>query len=256
MLFGSMTMGIGGVLTFLLVKRRKGLDLSIFRRWEVWAGSLFATSLIACQYIGLTLSPASVGGLIVGGNVIFVAPLSALIFHEKIGWRRALGVAIGLLGLVTITTGWDLSFLESSAFTGDLLLLMASFSIAANYPLTKLAVRNMGNDEWVMSIHLLSALCLLLISPLGGGRGDLGTMSVPALFYVGMLCTAVPTLLWAKGLRSLSLTTSATVLLSESAFAVLLGVLLLNEPLSAMTLLGASLVFLAIFSVSRSLAHG
>lgn len=256
LLFGSMTMGIGGVLTFLLVKRRKGLDLSIFRRWEVWAGSLFATSLIACQYIGLTLSPASVGGLIVGGNVIFVAPLSALIFHEKIGWRRALGVAIGLLGLVTITTGWDLSFLESSAFTGDLLLLMASFSIAANYPLTKLAVRNMGNDEWVMSIHLLSALCLLLISPLGGGRGDLGTMSVPALFYVGMLCTAVPTLLWAKGLRSLSLTTSATVLLSESAFAVLLGVLLLNEPLSAMTLLGASLVFLAIFSVSRSLAHG
>lgn len=72
-------------------------------------------------------------------------------------------------------------------------------------------------------------------------------MSVPALLYVGLMCTSVPTILWATGLRSLSLTTSATVLLSESAFAVILGALVMNEPLGSLTLVGAALVFAAIF---------
>lgn len=255
LLFGAATMGIGGILALLLVHRRKRLDLSIFKRWEVWAGTLFATAMIACQYIGLTLSTASIGGLIVGSNVIFVAPLSAIIFREVIGRKQALGVAVGLLGLITITTGWDLSSLGSSVFWGYLLLLIASFSIAANYPITKFAVKVMGNDEWVMSFHLLSAFFLLILSFFIGGTGEIGFLSIPAVLFVGLFCTSVPTLLWAIGLGSLSMTTSATVLLSESAFAVLLGVVLLSEPLDSMTVLGAALVFLAIFTVSRTVTH-
>ena len=154
---------------------------------------------------------------------------------------------IGLLGLFTITTNWDLSSLGSSQFTGYLLLLGASFSIASSYPLTKLAVRHMDNVEWVMSFHLLTVAPLAALMLITGGPGDLHSMSVPALLYVGLLCTSVPTILWATGLRSLSLTTSATVLLSESAFAVILGALVMNEPLGSLTLVGAALVFAAIF---------
>ncbi len=250
-LFGALTMSIGGTLALLIVRRRKRVDWTIFRRWEVWAGMVAATSMIACQYVGLTLASASVGGLIVGSNVIFVAPLSALFFGEIIGWRRALGVAVGLFGLFTITTGWDLTTIGSSAFLGDVLLLAASFSIAVTYPLTKVATKHMEYDEWVMSFHLLSAVPLLLLMFLGGGPGDASSMSIPALLYVGLLCTSVPTMLWAIGLRSLSLTTSATVLLSESVFAVLLGALVLSEPLGPITILGAALVFAAIFLAAR-----
>lgn len=251
-LFGALTMGIGGLLALALVRRRKRIDLTIFKRWEVWAGMVATTCLIAFQYVGLTMAPASVGGLIVGSNVIFVVPLSALLFGEVIGPRRAIGVIIGLFGLFTLTTNWDLSSLSSSEFAGYLLLLGASFSIAASYPLTKLAVRHMDNVEWVMSFHLLSTLPLLALMFLTGGPGDVASMSVPALLYVGLLCTSVPTILWAMGLGSLSLTTSATVLLSESAFAVLLGAVVRNEPLGELTLLGAALMFIAIFMVVRA----
>jgi drug/metabolite transporter (DMT)-like permease len=246
LLFGALTMSIGGLLALLIVRRR-GLDLRIFRRWEVYAGTLAAVGLISFQYVGLTLSPASVGGLIVGSNVIFVAPLSALLFREAIGRWQALGVLLGLLGLITITTNWDLEVIGSSAFIGNLLLLGASFCIAASYPLTRLAVRHMGNYEWVMSFHLLSGPVLAVLMLLTGGPGDPSTMSLPAMLYVGLLCTSVPTILWAMGLSSLSMTTSATVLMSESVFAVLLGAILLSEPLSPMTWFGAALVFAAIF---------
>ena len=248
-LFGALTMFVGGLLALIIVRRRKPLDLSIFKRWEVWAGMIAATSMIACQYTGLTLSTASVGGLIVGSNVIFVAPLSAIIFGEVIGWRRSIGVAIGLFGLFTVTTGWDLSSIDSSALLGNILLLGASFSIASTYPLTKLATCRMDNDEWVMSFHLLSAAPLLALALLAD-PGDPASMSFPALLYVGLLCTSVPTLLWAIGLRSLSLTTSATVLLSESVFAVVLGAIVLSEPLSPITIFGAVLVFGAIIMAS------
>ncbi len=251
-LFGALTMGIGGTFALLLAFRRGGLDLNIFRRWEVWAGTASATCLIAFQYVGLTLAPASVGGLIVGGNVIFVAPLSALIFREVIGRRRAIGVMVGLFGLFTLTTQWDLSTLNSSEFFGYILLLGASLSIAASYPITKLAVRHMDNYEWVMSFHLLSAVALAALMLLTGGPGETSSMSLPSIIYVGLLCTSVPTILWAIGLGSLSLTTSATVLLSESAFAVLLGAVVRNEPLGPLTLLGAGLMFVAIFMVVRT----
>ncbi|MDW5562517.1 MAG: DMT family transporter [Methanomassiliicoccus sp.] len=251
-LFGALTMGIGGILALLIARRRGRIDPSIFRHWEVWAGMLSTTCLIAFQYVGLTLSPASIGGLIVGSNVIFVAPLSALIFGEIISRRQVLGVMVGLLGLFTLTTNWDLSTLSSSVFVGDLLLLGASFSIASSYPLTKLAVRHMNNVEWVMSFHLLSVLPLVALMVISGGPGDPTSMSVPAVLYVGLLCTSVPTILWATGLRSLSMTTSATVLLSESAFAVLLGALVMNEPLGPVTLVGAGMVFTAIFLVVRT----
>ncbi|MBI0584244.1 MAG: DMT family transporter [Methanomassiliicoccus sp.] len=245
--FGALTMGIGGLVAVFIVSRRKRLDLRPFRRWEVWAGTLATTALISLQYIGLTLAPASVGGLIVGSNVIFVAPLSAIIFGEIIGWKRALGVAVGLVGIFTITTNWNIDSISSSQFTGYILLLGASLSIAASYPLTKLAVRYMDNDEWVMAFHLTSAVALMVLMLLTGGPGDTASASVPAVLFVGLLCTSVPTILWAVGLRSLSMTTSATILMSESVFAVILGTVVRNESMSALTMLGAILVFVAIF---------
>lgn len=250
--FGAMTMGIGGLLALFLVSRRQKVNWSIFRTPIVWAGMVAATAMIACQYIGLTLSSASVGGLIVGSNVIFVAPLSALLFKEVIGWKGVVGVILGLFGLFTITTGWDLSTLTTGAFAGYVLLLGASFSIAATYPLTKVATRHMGYGEWVMSFHLLASMALLGLAFLSGGIGAPSDMSFPALLYVGLLCTSVPTMLWAKGLQSISLTTSATVLLSESAFAVILGAVVLGEPLGPVTLIGAAMVFTAIFLAAIS----
>jgi drug/metabolite transporter (DMT)-like permease len=60
----------------------------------------------------------------------------------------------------------------------------------------------------------------------------------------------VPTLLWVGALRSISIVTSSTIILSESAFAVLLSILILHEPLDVFIVLGAALVFAAIYLVT------
>jgi len=248
--FGAMTSAIGGLIALIYSLRRGRFSISAFRHWEVWASAISSTALVSLQYVGLTMSPASIGGLIVGSNMIFVTPISALIFKERLGTSRALGVVIGLLGVFTISTGWDASSLSSSNMIGNLMLMGASLCIAISYPMNRLATRKMCFEEWVTGFHLLIPLFLLPMALVNGNIGNASDETLSAILFVGMLCTSVPTLLWAKGLQSLTFVTSATILMSESVFAVLLAVLILGESLTIFTASGAIMVFAAIFLVS------
>lgn len=250
LLFGTLTTGTGGILALTYLHFRRGVRWAIFRRWEIWAGGMTTVAMISLQYTGLTLTTASLGGLIVGSNIIFVAPLSALVFKEALGWKRATGVALGLLGLFTISTDWDLSTVTSGELLGNVLLLGASLAIALSYPLTRLATRNMSFDEWVTGFHLLAPLPLAALALLDGEGGSAAQTNALAVLFVGGLCTALPTMLWAKGLESITFVTSATILLSESAFAVFLGSVFLGEPITLFTIGGAVLIFTAIFLAS------
>jgi drug/metabolite transporter (DMT)-like permease len=58
-------------------------------------------------------------------------------------------------------------------------------------------------------------------------------------------------MLWVWGLRYIGMVTSSTIILSEATFAVILAVLILNEPINAFVILGAALTFVAIFLVIR-----
>jgi len=252
LLFGALTTAIGGLVALAYTRWKGLISWSTFRHWEVWAAAATTVAMIALQYTGLTMTTATAGGLIVGSNIIFVAPISALLFREALGWRRTLGVVLGLVGIFTLTTQWDLSTLGGGALIGDLMLLGASFAIAISYPLNRLATRKMCFEEWVAGFHLLAPLPLLLLALADGELGSAEQTSVLAVLFVGGLSTAVPTMLWAKGLESLTFVTSATILMSESVFAVVLGVLVLSEPLTPLIALGAVMVFAAIFLVSLS----
>ncbi|HHT75675.1 MAG TPA: DMT family transporter [Methanomassiliicoccaceae archaeon] len=248
--FGAMTTAIGGLVALTYMQWVGRFPLRTFLHWEVWAAAVSTAGLIAFQYIGLTMTTASVGGLIIGSNIIFVAPISAVVFKERLGWRRTMGVVIGLLGVFTISTGWDLSSLTSGEILGNVLLTGASLCIALSYPINRLATRKMGFEEWVTGFHLLAPLFLLPLAVMDGEIGTASWEAAPAVLFVGALCTSVPTLLWAKGLQSLTFVTSATILLSESVFAVILGLVILGEPMTALTIAGALMVFAAIFLAS------
>ena len=250
LLFGAMTSAIGGLVALAYVLPKGYISWRTFTRWEVWGGVGTTTAMISLQYTGLTMAPASIGGLIVGSNIIFVAPISALVFKERLGWRRALGIGLGLIGLTTITTNWNLSTLASGTLSGYIMLIGASLCIALTYPLIRVATRRMRFEEWVTGFHLLTPIPLLLLALADGDLGSTENTNALAILFVGVLCTSIPTMLWAKGLESLTFVTSATILLSESVFAVLLGLLLLGEQITGLTFAGVGMVFAAIFLAS------
>ncbi len=247
LILGALSVGLGGLLALAFVIYRGDFRWSIFLGWDVLGGVAVTAGLIALQNAGLYLSPASLGGLIVGSSIIFVAPISFLFFGEKLGRRKVLAVLLGLLGLITLTTGWDLSVLRSGTFLGYILLVGASLCIAFSYPITRIALRRLNPYQWAMSFHLLVPLPLLALAFLSNNTQISNVDQLPFVIYIGAFCTALPTMLWAKGLEKISFVTSATILMAESAFAMVLGILVLGEKLDGVDLIGALLVFTAIF---------
>jgi len=250
-LYSGLAIGIGALVMLAYTLVRGTFTLSIFKRWEAWAAPLVTFILLACQYTGLELTTASTGALIIGANVLIVAPLSVLIFRDRLGRMRLVGLAIGVLGLVVLTTRLDLSSLEGGQLLGDVLLMVATACIALTFILSKFALRHMTFDQWVLTIHLFTPLPLFAMYLLFGNGQGVDAAMVPLIVYAGALCTAIPTMMWVWGLPYIGMVASSTIILSEATFAVFLAVVLLGEPLTWAMVLGAALVFLAIYLVVK-----
>jgi drug/metabolite transporter (DMT)-like permease len=250
-LYSALAMSLGALVMIVFTLARGTFTLSIFKTWEAWAAPLVSFVLLACLYVGIELTTASTGALIIGANVLIVAPLSVLIFHDRLGRMRLLGLAIGMLGLVVLTTHLDLSSLEGGQLLGDLLLFGATTCIALTYILSKFALRHMTFDQWVLTIHLFTPIPLFAMYLLFGDGSGVESTMVPLILYAGLFCTAIPTLMWVWGLPHIGMVASSTIILSESTFAVFLAVVLLDEELTWEMLLGAALVFIAIYLVVK-----
>lgn len=251
-LLGAATMAVGSAVLLIYMVFRGMLDPAMLKRWEFWAGPIINTGVVAPSYVGLTMTTASAAGLIIGTNVVFVALFSRLLFGERLGRRRLLGLGIALLGLITLTTRWDLSVLDGSQMAGNLLVLLSAVCIGVSVVTSRIALRNLSAEQWSLSLHLLlppALLALYFLVPMDGG---LSSTNIPAALFIGLVCTTVPTVLWTSALRHISVVTSATVLMVESAFAVFLSWLFLGEVIDAYVLVGAAMIFVAILLMARS----
>ena len=251
-LLGAATMAVGSAVLLAYMLWKGMLDPAMLRRWEFWAGPIINTGVVAPSYVGLTMTTASAAGLIIGTNVVFVALFSRLLFGERLGRRRIIGLTIALLGLVTLTTRWDLSVLEGSQMIGNLLVLISAVCIGASVVTSRIALRNLTPEQWSLGLHLLlppALLALFFLVPMDGG---LSSVNLPAALFIGILCTTVPTVLWTSALKHISVVTSATILMVESAFAVFLSWIFLGEVIDAYVITGALMVFAAILLMARS----
>ncbi|HIH76690.1 MAG TPA: DMT family transporter [Methanomassiliicoccales archaeon] len=251
-LLGAATMAVGSAVLLAYMLWKGMLDPAMLRRWEFWAGPIINTGVVAPSYVGLTMTTASVAGLIIGTNVVFVALFSRLLFGERLGKRRLFGLAIALLGLITLTTRWDLSLLDGSRMTGNLLVLISAVCIGVSVVTSRIALRSLTPEQWSLSLHLMlppALLALYFLVPMDGG---LSTVNIPAALFIGIVCTTVPTVLWTSALKHISVVTSATILMVESAFAVFLSWIFLGEVIDVFVVTGAVMIFAAILLMARS----
>jgi drug/metabolite transporter (DMT)-like permease len=71
-----------------------------------------------------------------------------------------------------------------------------------------------------------------------------------AIIYTAVICWIVPYYLWLEGLKYISASTSTILLLSEILVATAISYVLLNETLTMISVVGASLIIIAIALVS------
>jgi drug/metabolite transporter (DMT)-like permease len=202
------------------------------------------------QYVGMVSVSASASSLFVNLSVVWVALLTPLVFRERLGLKKALGVMVSLLGVVFMTTNLDFVSLTQGALISDLLVIVAGILwavfIVYNKPLA-----NNNTVQVVMWLLIFTLLPLLPIAPFTARV----LVSLPldawlAILYTAILCWVVPYYLWLKALKHLSPVTSAIVLLTEIVVAVTISTLFLSEAFTLISGVGAIFVVIAILIVS------
>jgi len=202
------------------------------------------------QYVGMVYVSASASSLFVNLSVVWVALLTPLVFRERLGLKKALGVMVSLLGVVFMTTNLDFATLTQGEVVSDLLVIVAGILWAVFIVYNKPLVNN-NTIQVVTWLFMYTLLQLLPIAPLTAGvLASLPLDAWLAILYTAILCWVVPYYLWLKALKHLSPVTSAIVLLTEIVVAVTISTLFLGEVFTAISGVGAILIVVAILLVS------
>jgi drug/metabolite transporter (DMT)-like permease len=199
----------------------------------------------------MTMTSATNTVLLVDINVIFIAILAVFVLKERLNRWMVVGLLIGLVGVVVISTNGDLSAILSGSFEGNMLvfgagILWAFYVVLLTRELngTKLLASATGAVIIETAVFLIPIMLLLTKDY---GVESIGTM---AALYAGIFCTALAFVLYSIGLKQLGATMSSVILLIEIVFGILFAILLLGEVPTVATAVGGALILLSVIVIS------
>src|SRR5438132_10030998 len=248
--FARMALGASLGMTVLVVTRR--MNARLFRDPMVWLLGAVNAIGFDLQNEGILLTTASKTALVVNVNVVFIAILMVLFFHEAVRWQKVAGIALGVFGVVVLATRFDPSSLSGGAFLGDVLVFVAGL-VWAFYVVGAKKMVDRGAEYVALTAGILATTALLAAIPLffvgwsfpRNGGGWLG------IAYLGLVPTFTPLMLYVASMRTISPTVSGLLILLEVVVAAILSFVLLQDALSVYTVAGGALNLLGAIVVTR-----
>ena len=245
-------MALGAALGIVVLAALRRLDLRIFRELIVWALGAVNALGFDLQNEGIFLTTASKTALLVNVNVVFIAILMVLFFREAVTGSKIAGILIGVLGVVVLATKLDPNSLTGGQFAGDLLVFVAGLVWAFYVAGVKWRV-DRGGDYVALTAAILVTSAIFATLPLFviGWPWPASTTGWIGIFYLGLVPTFVPLMLYVASMRTISPTISALLILLEVVVAAILSFLLLRDSLDAFTLAGGALILLGAYVVTQ-----
>jgi drug/metabolite transporter (DMT)-like permease len=245
-LFSTLTL----VVVMLLLKK---LTLKVTnKKLVIFLGAINGAGYLL-QYVGMPYTTAAKAALFINLSAMWVALLSPKLLGEKISPKKVLGVLLGLVGVFFVSTNLEFSTLSQGQLTADGLLIVAGLTWALFMMYNKKLVLNSTSATfqsmtWVLIFTLLSIAPFTVLS--GPSFFALSGWAWAAVAWTAIVCWVVPYYLWLEGLKHLSASTSTVLLLSEVVVAVVGSVVVLQEPITVFSSIGALLIVVAILLVS------
>jgi drug/metabolite transporter (DMT)-like permease len=193
---------------------------------------------------------SSLAGLLIAADPLFIV-LLALRFDasERAGGRRLVGLLLGFLGVVVLL-GLDPGG-DALGLLGGAMVLLAAVCYAAGALLIKrLAdvppLGSVAASLSLASLWLLPAALLTLPNRLPSGT------VVASLLLLGLGCTALGFIVYFSLIAAAGATRGSLITYVNPAVAVVLGVAVLHEPLTAATLAGFGLILAGCWLSTRT----
>ena len=216
------------------------------------AGFLLALHYTAWM-TSLSFASTFVSTALVCTQPLFVAALSGILLHEPIKREAIPGAIVAIIGAALIAllsmTG------EHGSLLGDLLALVGAMFIAGHWLCGRAARKNLPAIGYMTFVYLVTALCLLCISPFTGGL-QVTPSSLGGIIVLAVVCTLGGHALMTYLLGFVSADVVSFALLGEPIGAALWALLLFREPVTLPLLIGGMTVIagLAMYTYGEMLA--
>lgn len=245
---GAARLFVGGLALLLVV--RVGRD--VLALWRTASGLLAGACTAAyqvCFFAGVDRAGVAIGTLVaIGSGPVLTGVLALLVLRERPSRAWLVATAVCVAGLALLTGGAD-----RPDAVGVLLALLAGASYAAYTVLAKSQIEAGHAPSTVMAAAfglggLLSAPLLLTQPTRWLATGEGAALAA----YLGLVTVALAYLLFVRGLTVLPAGPVTTLVLAEPVVATALGLVVLDERLSALGALGVVLVLVGLLVQGRS----
>ncbi len=201
--------------------------------------------------VALNFTTAINGSVINASQPAITALIAWLIIKEKLSPLQAIGILIGLIGVIVIIFRSDIHLLISMELNlGDGLAIVAISGWGTYAVLLQKIPRELGITTILFLVITIGSICFLplyvlesiIYKPVPFSYG-----TVILLFFLGIIVSAGSIYLWNAGLRAIGPNKSSIFLNLIPVFSAGLAIIFLSERILTFHLIGAFLVFLGIF---------
>ena len=225
------------------------------RDWRVVVGLGFCGYYLASflDFAGLQYISASLERLILYLNPTLVMLLGWVLFRRRVTRGQLAAFAVSYLGILVVF-GAELRLEGADVLLGSALVLGSALSYAVYLVYSGQEVQRLGSLRLTgLATSVACLLCIvqyLVLRPVGTA------LALPAaVWWLSVLnavaCTFAPVLMVMMAIERVGASVTAQAGLVGPVFTILLGVLLLDEPLTAWVVLGTALVLAGVTWLAR-----
>jgi len=250
---GAFRILIGGFVLFAYALIRKNFKNS--SKWNLKISFLGIVTVAMYQlsfFYGVKKTGVAVGTMVgIGSAPIFAGILSKIIYKENLGRAWVISTLLGILGIVLI--GFEMLQTEAEFNIFGILLCLGAGLSYTLYTMSSKELLKEHSANAVMGILFLGGAIILLpvlffndLSPIFSFEGFI------IVLHLGVLATALSYFFFARGLKLIKVSETATLSLAEPLTATFLGLTVLGESPEFFSILGMFFIFIGLLILVRS----
>lgn len=245
----------------LIMRKDNCIEISDIPRFIV-LGFLAITSYFYIQFTGLQFTTTINSALIIATSPIYIAIFGSIIGWEKLSTTMITGIALAFIGVTSIITNGQLSDLfHTSTIKGDL-LLFCNAVVWAGFTLYGKSILQKYRPFVAMAyIHIFGTILLIPFAftptffvtiPLIIQIQTISWSTIFAALYLAVLCSVYGYFVWYAGVNKIGAIRTAVFSYLNPLFAIITGVLLLDENFSIYTLVGGLMVIAGVYLTNKA----
>jgi drug/metabolite transporter (DMT)-like permease len=208
------------------------------------------------QYAGIQLTNAGLAAVLVVGTIPLATTIvAALALGEPLGGRRLAALALGSVGVAIVAGQRGLQVSLAGGFLLGVLCLIANAFCFAIYSTLVRGLRDRYQPLTVTAGMTVAGAALLLLWSLANDDWTSVLAVSPrqwlAIVYLAVVCSVIAYVLYNYALTRLRASQVTAWMYLEPPVAVLVGAVMLGEVVSAPTIVGGSVILLALVLLQR-----